>query len=151
MSARHVSSFSNRARHYAIILGIFRLAQACSYTSHANELGQLVAQQLISRLLDAHAHLLSLNDCKVSNGNGEAYDGDNDEFGDGGGTDNDENDNGDDGDASSDDCSLRGNSPARLKCPYPACIRTKQFNAKADLKRHFQSRISPYALEKAVC
>lgn len=108
---------------------------------HANELQQLEVQQLVVRMLEAQAHLPSLD----NQYHAVSDDGNNDDSGDDGSTDNDEDDDG------SGDCSLELEDPARLQCPYPVCNRKRQFNRRQDLMRHYQLRISPYTLEKAVC
>ncbi|PVI02630.1 hypothetical protein DM02DRAFT_653294 [Periconia macrospinosa] len=86
---------------------------------------QLEIQQLTARMLEAQAHLPSLENQHHAICND-----------DGGGTDNDEDDDGGD-DAGS------GDHP-RLQCPYPACDREKLFNRRQGLLRHFQSHVQCY-------
>lgn len=123
-------------------IGDFQVSTGKLADVHANELQQLEVQQLMARLLEAQAHLPSLD----NQYHAVSDDGKNDDSGNYGGddssTDNDEDDGG------SGDCSLGWEDPARLQCPYPVCNRKRQFNRRQDLVRHYQLRISPYTLEK---
>ncbi|PVH90667.1 hypothetical protein DM02DRAFT_678465, partial [Periconia macrospinosa] len=107
---------------------------------------QLEAQQLTARLLEAQAHLPSLDSQHhaVSNCNMEACHSDNDGSSDDGGADNDQDDDGDENDASSGDCVPGWEDHTGLQCPYPVC--KKRFKKRQGLVRHFQLHLPCYEI-----